>query len=104
VQISMALETIDVSLLVAQLRKVLRKWKAETWPDAFERESTASRLFRSLTSGFSDRNQLSRVPARPALVLAEDDSENGEIRSQFSFASQSSNKLGWLALAMRSGN
>lgn len=98
VQLGMALETIDVSILVAQLRKVFRKWKAETWPSAYEKGSTASRLLRSLTSGFSEKGQ-QPPPPRLSAVEPDDDSANDEIRSQFSFGSKSA--AGWLPFTRR---
>lgn len=106
VRIGMALETIDVSLLVAKLRQVFRDWKILTWPERYGKESTTSRLLRTMTSGFvsnfqDNANKSFRV--LNAQREKDNNSENGDIKSQISFDSKASNQLSWLAFALRNG-
>ena len=106
VQIGMALEAIDVSLLVSKLRQVFRDWKVQTWPERYGNESASSRLFRTVTSGFlSNFQDTQKKTFRGGTSQSEPDnnSENGEIRSQLSFDSKASIPVGWLAFALRNG-
>ncbi len=105
VQIGQALEALDVALLVSKLRCMFQNWKMETWPERFGKESTKTRLMRTVTgaisSHFQDTNQSFRSPAKNQ---SRDPNDNEEIMSQFSFGSQTSfSRKGWLNFALLSG-